>query len=1013
MNTQHQPQTAADLLADSPLNVTVSLYENYRDNVGTKCNLFAFLTTAKYCQRVTNLRTFKDKKERNALKAKMPCVTVSGLFDKRNLKSVNTPTNLICLDFDNVTDLVGLFEYLKTLPFIAFAAYSASGLGIYAVVPIENAEKHEWYFNALAKLFLVAGYEVDKACKDITRLRLASYDATPYINHKATTYTDTEKTLPTTATTATTRKAVQRAHPPSNALHATTNATTAHAIQIAINAAANKGLQFRTGERTSFIVFVAGYLNRMGIGATEAYCALDSVFDISAHPEHKARFFDVYSRYAHEHNTPPPKKEFLPLRTNPQRIITYDRFLNDSPDFEDVCREMLNDKRRLWTFEAPTRAGKTHAFTRDFVDILTALHPTKIVVFLNPLRATKDQVTTANPILNTNPDIFAHSCFTWDKGLRYLKNHSDRLKDIVLIIDEGHDLIKAANANYKGYQIGKLNTFFASVCKVILLSGTPFGIMQQLGFTTIKAQPTTPTKYNVVQITTDKENIPVEIMHLLKTFEGQKNLIFCRAATSTEKTSAESLTKLANKCGLISDFVFSGNKLSSPTSQHIIKNGTLPDEINNVFCTAVFETGVTVKADNIIIINEKPQVDFVGMWQSISRNTTDNTRNVTVITVPIKENEYPKYDFDFEQLLRDGKKHQDFADIFTTQRQAIERAIEQHPDLRENYKLPALPNDILTWCDTRKTYTVCAFVLLQKQYKKIINSYTHTDLTAFLEQYTGAIVTQKDSTNAAPNKEIANLSTEIQQAAKAQKETAKTTIADHLSTPPTADTFLKSVAKETDNAALKNTLRVLGCIAEHNTPPEQKTLYQQNIKLCETAASRYSYLDKKFLKAISPEILSRLAVSGSYDYGKGLERLCHIAVQSLIDIYDDKKIENCLTDDRAPQTIAGVRLKNECLAALQAAQQAAPLTVCDALKIVQRFNPDVKRKGLNSYLMGFCQPTTTRTHKARYLSVEALNSAEYISVQSYTAAFTLFIKNNENSAIYLDENSVSSLDVIF
>lgn len=113
-----------NLVNNSPLNVDVSFYKSYFDNVGTKCNLFDFLTTNKYRQQVEQVRTVTDKKQRDKIKQKLPAVTVSGLFEKRNLQSICTPTNLICLDFDGVPNLDGLFNHLKTLPYILCRLFS-------------------------------------------------------------------------------------------------------------------------------------------------------------------------------------------------------------------------------------------------------------------------------------------------------------------------------------------------------------------------------------------------------------------------------------------------------------------------------------------------------------------------------------------------------------------------------------------------------------------------------------------------------------------------------------------------------------------------------------------------------------------------------------------------------------------------------------------------------------------------------------------------------------------------
>ena len=591
-----------NLVDNSPLNVTVSIYKSYRDNVGTKCNLFDFLTTNKYRQQVEQVRTVTDKKQRDKIKSTLPAVTVSGLFDKRSLQSKCTPTNLLCLDFDNVPELPALFEYLKTLPYVAFAGYSVSGKGIFAIVPIKSTDSFKGHFYALERDFLAFGYPIDPSCKDVTRLRGASYTANPYINHQASTY---EKTAADPAATTTPTPA----HTP-RPKHNTNTTPAEKAVQIATDAAAKKGLMFADGSRTGYTVFVAGLLNRFGIEQNEAFNTLDSAIGIGSYPEHKRRFFDVYNRYTAEHNTthftptyqqpaqtikkdappaaaPAVKKVFAPLQVNPDHKCTiyYDKYLSENKTFEAVCDIILCSANQYLQYLAPPRAGKTYAFTRTFCEIATKHYPEKIVCFLNPLRNTTDQVTGENTDLNTELDVFGHSCFTWDKCLVFVQKHRDRLSDIIFVIDEAHDLIKAASPNYKAKQIGQLYSYLKFAFKVVCLTGTPFGIMEQLGYTTLKAQPKKQNTYKTEQITTTAANIPTEIINQLSQNKGKKSLIFCNSATGTIATSAESLSKLANLCNLKSDFVFSGNKLSNATSQHLQTEKVLPAEIDNLFCT--------------------------------------------------------------------------------------------------------------------------------------------------------------------------------------------------------------------------------------------------------------------------------------------------------------------------------------------------------------------------------------------------------------------------------------------
>ena len=623
--------------------------------------------------------------------------------------------------------------------------------------------------------------------------------------------------------------------------------------------------------------------------------------------------------------------------------------------------------------------------------MLTKLHPDKNVRPTFTTKCSPMQVAADNTELNTDLDVFAHSGFTWDKGLLYVKKHIDKINDIVIVVDEAHDLIKAASPNYKARQIGQLYSYLKFAFKVICLSGTPFGIMEQLGYTTLKAEPNTPNKYKPELITTTAENIPAEIIRILQKNQNQKSLIFCNSATSTSTTSAESLSKLANVCNLKSDFVWSGNKLSNETSQHLQTKKVMPPEIDNLFCTAVFETGLTVEVDNVIFINDRPQVDLFGIWQSLSRNTTDKIRNVFVITVPINEPEHPQHDFIFSNLQKEIADHQKLADSFTDQHNLLSSCASL-----KNYTLPAtdISKGSIVWSEPEQMYIVCPFVLLNRQYPTICKSYTHHDLADFLAQLTATDVTHHDRTNAPTNEALSLISKEIKEQTKEQRNTAKDTITELLTEPNTTQNFLDSVCTLTENSNLKRSLLAFGTDTMHTPTEQAATLYRQNIKLCEQAASRYTYLKKRYLNTIPTDNLSLWCVDSSYNYGIILERLSYTVIRLLINIYSDTKLATILSDDKAPQKIASTRKKIDCFLTIQAAQHKAEnatppaaLTANDVLSIVKVFEPKITPKGLNSYLNTFCEATSSRINKVFYLSVEPLNYDVLLDTNAFLKLF--------------------------
>ena len=236
---------------------------------------------------------------------------------------------------------------------------------------------------------------------------------------------------------------------------------------------------------------------------------------------------------------------------------------------------------------------------------------------------------------------------------------------------------------------------------------------------------------------------------------------------------------------------------------------------------------------------------------------------------------------------------------------------------------------------------------------------------------------------------------EIKEQTKEQKTVDKATVTELLSTPEQVQKFLSGVATYTENTSLKQQLIYkAGAIINPNTPGEISELHHRNTKICETAASRYTYLNTKFLGCIPTENLSVWCVESSYNYGVILERLAYTVNRLLINIYSEAKLQSILNDDKVPQKIASTRKKMECFFAIQTAQHKAEnttpptqLTVTDVLSIVKAFEPKVTPKGLNSYLSEFCEPTSTRRNKVFYLSVEPLNYDTFLDTNKFLDAF--------------------------
>ena len=178
-----------------PLDVEVSLYKGATDKVGKRVNLKDFLFTDEYKDIADYIRAGKTHEERKARKqekkAQLPCATISGTFTERTADCLDKPSGLIGIDIDyadnkDIMDKVP--STLRHLDYITYFSKSISGDGYFAIIKISEPLSLKQHFLALEREFKGYGITIDKSCKDVCRLRFATYDENPYYNPNATTY---------------------------------------------------------------------------------------------------------------------------------------------------------------------------------------------------------------------------------------------------------------------------------------------------------------------------------------------------------------------------------------------------------------------------------------------------------------------------------------------------------------------------------------------------------------------------------------------------------------------------------------------------------------------------------------------------------------------------------------------------------------------------------------------------------------------------------------------------------
>lgn len=137
---------------------------------------------------VLSLRNEKDAEKKKKLKDLAPCLTLSGYFpEAKENDKMQEHSGYIAIDID-AKDQIGEVnrEALEKDPYTFVLHDSISGNGGLVIVVKINGEKHLEAFEGLREYYLT-NYRVyiDKSCKNVSRIRYASYNPCLYRNDDA------------------------------------------------------------------------------------------------------------------------------------------------------------------------------------------------------------------------------------------------------------------------------------------------------------------------------------------------------------------------------------------------------------------------------------------------------------------------------------------------------------------------------------------------------------------------------------------------------------------------------------------------------------------------------------------------------------------------------------------------------------------------------------------------------------------------------------------------------------
>jgi len=132
----------------SVLDVEVSCFKSYTGKEPKSVNLLAWLTSDKYKKEVCTLRKIQNKPRRDEIKASLPAITVSGVFNPvRKEGKLVRHSGLICIDIDTkdnegIANFIELKEELFKIKNVAYAGLSVSGNGFFLIMPIKYPKLH-------------------------------------------------------------------------------------------------------------------------------------------------------------------------------------------------------------------------------------------------------------------------------------------------------------------------------------------------------------------------------------------------------------------------------------------------------------------------------------------------------------------------------------------------------------------------------------------------------------------------------------------------------------------------------------------------------------------------------------------------------------------------------------------------------------------------------------------------------------------------------------------------------
>ncbi len=165
-----------------------SIFENKYSTSPKSITLFDALSTSWQADILSEIRQCEYKSPRQQyLKGKLLAITpCSQQLGGRGERFHHSHSGYLAFDVDGLGErLDNIFKRIIAIPYIAYCGKSASGNGLWGLIPIEFVEFHKEHFDAMVQYFYSLDITLDTAPRNVASYRFLSFDPNAFFNDEA------------------------------------------------------------------------------------------------------------------------------------------------------------------------------------------------------------------------------------------------------------------------------------------------------------------------------------------------------------------------------------------------------------------------------------------------------------------------------------------------------------------------------------------------------------------------------------------------------------------------------------------------------------------------------------------------------------------------------------------------------------------------------------------------------------------------------------------------------------